>query len=147
MLVLTVVRCVLWTSQQDRGHCLIAPAGDRKGNGRVPGFSSEEGMVAFWEKHTSSSGNGTSYSLPLAWHEINCCAPLNIQGKTPATLPPPALVTPSPSTWLDPGSLRVTHIALDFVLSCCTKTPTFPSYREHCQRYVGSGSDEMRGYA
>lgn len=108
--------------------------------------------MAFWERHTSCSGNRPSYSLPLAWHEINCCAPRKpFRGRhllplcILLSLPLPATRNVVWHLWLDPVSLRVTHVALDFyVLLCCTQTPFSSAKEGHCRRHVGSGGDEMR---
>lgn len=59
-----------------QGFDLIASTRDRKENRSASvSLGSEAGTVAFWERYTSCSGHRPSYSLPLAWHEINC-APL-----------------------------------------------------------------------
>lgn len=103
--------------------------------------------MAFWERRTSCSGNRQSYSLPLAWHEINCCAshkPFRGGHFLPLCILLWSLLLPATQyvlwhLWLDPGSLRVTHIALDFYAA--PNTLFSPAKEGHCQRHVGSGDE------
>lgn len=51
-----------------------------KENGREPVFPLlwKQVLIAFWGKCASCLGNRPSYSLPLAWHEINCSSALSL---------------------------------------------------------------------
>lgn len=121
-----------------QGLDLIASTRDRKENRSASvSLRSEAGTVAFWERYTSCSGHRPSYSLPLAWHEINCAPLKPFKGRhLPLcilllwSLPLPATWNVVWHLWLDPRSLRVTHIALNFMSLCAApKHLLFPSYR------------------
>lgn len=92
-------------------------------------------LRAFWEKCASCRGNRPSYSLPLAWHEINCSPALHIsEGEDNSHhLPcPPALASPPPPTrwpvlWHKVGNRgRVRHIALDLCPYLLPRNPACP---------------------
>lgn len=53
---------------------------DTKENEREPVFPLlwKQVLRAFWGKCASCLGNRPSYSLPLAWHEINCSSALRV---------------------------------------------------------------------
>lgn len=156
MLVLAVEGCVLWTCQQDRELGPRASTRDRKEDGSASVSPHKQVLWLSGKGIPSCSGNRPSYSLPLAWHDINCCAPLNpFKGRH---LPPlcilllwslllPATWNVVWHLWLDPGSLRVTHIALNFVPLCCTKIPTFPHLQRSTVCDMLGLEVEVRGWA
>lgn len=109
--------------------------------------SPKQVLGAFCEKCASQRGTRPAYSLPLAWHEINCC--LALRAPEGRTIPAPLRVLlpwlPSTPRW--PVRTKVTDrrpqgqaVALDLPAA---QELTVLSCRGYCQRDAGSGDGEI----
>lgn len=82
---------------------------DTKENGREPVFPLlwKQVLRAFWGKCASCLGNRPSYSLPLAWHEINCSSALRVSEGRTTPIPRVLLLGPPSSHQMACGAAYV----------------------------------------
>lgn len=110
-------------------------------------------LRAFWEKCASHHGNRPSYSLPLAWHEINCCLALQVSEGGDNSGHPlcPASASLSSHRW--PVVWHTVRISRPQGQARCTRLKSLPAPQNglssaaegSCQQHVGSGGGEIKG--